>query len=1034
MIEVMEKRMLSDRIEQARQEAYETNVANRIIDLLDKLRLNNNDYSPRRWVWELCQNAKDVCNSSGKVKIEILFDEKSKKLEFSHNGRAFNTNNIVHLIEQVSTKDRKSTNITERKSGKFGTGFLTTHLLSSKVIVSGILADEGEIEQKFCILLDRSGVNKDEIITSIRNSFEQLYSSQPIVNDENLNGYNTVFSYELDDAGIDVAKLGLQDLDTSIPYVLAMLHEIEEIKVEPSGNTYRYNREIKCELEGASVHEISCIKNSISTIVYVLNLVGNDVTLLVPLLHIDNKVSLQEYNLFQPKLFCDFPLVGTENFPFPVIISSDKFNPTEPRDGIYLTNNQSDKITENKNLILEARRLYKILLEYASKKEWLGLYNITHIGRYGEKEWFSKDWVEDNVVKECKNIILQTPIIDTYDGKRIELEDMRGEEQALIISNTSEELRDDLWSLGSKIYPELISCKADVHKWYSSLWSKCHNLTLEEMTKRVHVIGNVMELATRLHQEDWKNWLEAYYQIIIKDRTFVNTIKNDEYAIVPNQNGVFCKLSELWIDDNIVPEYKEILKLLHIDCKEWLVHSEIKLTNWFPCKNYGNKDILTKIEEKVAEVDKDVKREIYLILICLIDSNTKDIDNQKNVIEFSKCVLDVKHEIKYVDIISQKLLDDALKSVITIVADGVSEKKEIKVLSNSLSINEADTLKWIANLIDFLVKAGYEHLLNKATRPILPNQKGQFLTKDDLFLDNEIDNTLKDLSCTAGYDVRKELLDNNVYLQLPDNREKKETDLTSVITQYVKNNRGSSLDKEETKNFFRTLLIWINENEEKAERIFGELYEKKYWLYDDKEIAVNMKKAEAFDSLMEKYDISDTEKLEQILSQSSVITMPIDKNKEEITVETLIQWGIDSEERLENAYNNSFFADNFVCNSRHDKATFHYVERILERSKDRIIEYLQKRSEYDLTKLIEVDKTIFLIKKNGEEMFLIARPSDYQEVRIFYQSEKDLVDYTKDWELWVENGEDEPEKITFGKILKLTGINRIPLRNIKEVK
>jgi len=35
-------------------------------------------------------------------------------------------------------------------------------------------------------------------------------------------------------------------------------------------------------------------------------------------------------------------------------------------------------------------------------------------------------------------------------------------------------------------------------------------------------------------------------------------------------------------------------------------------------------------------------------------------------------------------------------------------------------------------------------------------------------------------------------------------------------------------------------------------------------------------------------------------------------------------------------------------------------------------------------------------------------------------------------ELWVEDGKSEPERMTFGKILKLTGVNKIPLWRINK--
>ena len=98
--------------------------------------------------------------------------------------------------------------------------------------------------------------------------------------------------------------------------------------------------------------------------------------------------------------------------------------------------------------------------------------------------------------------------------------------------------------------------------------------------------------------------------------------------------------------------------------------------------------------------------------------------------------------------------------------------------------------------------------------------------------------------------------------------------------------------------------------------------------------------------------------------------------------------------------------------------------------KNNILLHLNSKEEYDITEMRQIANTIFIIKKDGKEIFLLARPSDGGEVRIYYETEKDLLDYTMDWELWVEDGKSEPQKITFGKMIKLTGLNRIPLRGI----
>ena len=51
-------------IQEADNISLRNGAANRIVQLLQKQRYSNNENSAKRWVWELCQNAKDVCNDT----------------------------------------------------------------------------------------------------------------------------------------------------------------------------------------------------------------------------------------------------------------------------------------------------------------------------------------------------------------------------------------------------------------------------------------------------------------------------------------------------------------------------------------------------------------------------------------------------------------------------------------------------------------------------------------------------------------------------------------------------------------------------------------------------------------------------------------------------------------------------------------------------------------------------------------------------------------------------------------------------------
>lgn len=501
----MDKEQFSLSIQQADNVSLRNGAANRILQLLQKQRYSNNENSVKRWIWELCQNAKDVCNSTGKVKISINYDEKEKKVLFRHNGKAFSMSNILSLINQASSKDRNDGS--ERKSGKFGTGFITTHLLSEIVNIYGILESDSGYS-KFNISLDRRGREKNEIISAMENAIADLQKCVPIdISEFNEDEYNTAFEYELDEYGLLVARDGLENLRVSAPFVLAMLSEIEEITIVSTGEKFKYNQNMECGLKNASVSEIILELDGSKKRIYVLSLTEENISVFMALEHNENGIKILPYSKQQSKLFCDFPLVGTEDFPFPIVINSQDFNPTEPRDGVFLTcSNKArmdDEIKINRSIIEKACNLYKELLQYVAEKKWDGIYNITSINSYAKKEWYDAEWL-NGVVEKCKNIILHIPIICMESGIRGELLDDWDVTQVYIISGGGQETREKIWQLLSYIMPERIPRKEDVQEWYGSLWTGCNRYTFENLSELIQSYENIETLELQLTGIDWK--------------------------------------------------------------------------------------------------------------------------------------------------------------------------------------------------------------------------------------------------------------------------------------------------------------------------------------------------------------------------------------------------------------------------------------------------------------------------------------------------------------------------------------------------
>lgn len=1029
--------MYSDKIQRERNNAQETNVANKIMDLLEKLQLDNDETSSLRWIWELVQNAKDVVNCTGKVNINISFDDISKIIKFEHNGRLFTTKNLVYLIEQVSTKERVNSGEQDKRvTGKFGTGFLTTHLLSEKVNVSGTLQDDGENPRLFDIELDRSGRDKDAIINAIRNSYKQLDCSRELSKDRIIDemDFNTTFTYKLSPKGIDVAKKGLEILCVALPYVLSFVPEIETVSVDTVDWIIKRGEIFSSNHENIMVQQVKCSENGVESSKYVCVLSRENVSVAIEVAHDDN-VYVQRYSSKLPKIFCDFPLIGTEDFSFPVVINSSYFNPTEPRDGIYITDKENDKVEENKSLIMIACNLYKELLDYVSQQGWQNIYNMVKIKPLSEKTWLSKTWLKGKIIDKCKDHILYTEIVDSADGERKALYDWLDKPDVWIISDADAVIREKVWDLAAPIMCHKLTRRTEIHNWYDSLWSQCHNFNINNLIEELQEIGNLDRLFDALGQDrNALEWLNALYKLLTHDHKIIDFVMDEKIEIFPNQNGVFCAYNSLYIDADIDEIYKDILAILGMDCRNKLLYKNLEIGNRVVFQKYNYENVFNEIQLSIRE-SKD-RADAYKQLVILFESTINVNNKQTDLLEFINIIFPgYLPDSIVVSKVSEELLDEAMKYWCLQVADKISSYGNIDALAHDIDFSVEETVgEWLADYIEYLVKNDCENLLNKTTKPILPNQNGVLKAKDELFVDSgDIDEVLKEIACTAGNDIREELLLSDIFLELPENRTRYLADIAPDIVRYIKENQGVVKSQDIlVKDTFKKFYKWLSDNEEKAKEHFGEILNNKHWLYDDREIAENMRKAEAYDDILERFNIQDVKGLEEILKRNSDIEN-IDKSEEksEISEELLVQSGIYTADALQQAISSNVFGDNFIHDSESDITKFEYVNRILDRSKNNVIEYLKKKLEYDLSNIVEIDKTIFIIKKHNVEMYLIVRPSDYKQVILYYDSEKDVLDYEKDWELWVEDGNGDPERITFGKMLKLTGINRIPLKRIK---
>jgi hypothetical protein len=139
------------------------NNAQEILQALATLEERRAEFTTR-WLWESIQNARDFPDPSRRMTIRINLT--ADRITFAHNGRDFTREEILSLIYHGSTKKAN-----EEQLGKFGTGFLSTHLLSRQVRVKGTLREEKHGRRAFEFELDRSGDDPDQVGDAMQRSF-----------------------------------------------------------------------------------------------------------------------------------------------------------------------------------------------------------------------------------------------------------------------------------------------------------------------------------------------------------------------------------------------------------------------------------------------------------------------------------------------------------------------------------------------------------------------------------------------------------------------------------------------------------------------------------------------------------------------------------------------------------------------------------------------------------------------------------------------------------------------------------------------
>lgn len=137
--------------EDALTEQYTRNQARRILTRVDEARKSPHP-ARLRWPFELLQNALDAGPRIGGSVVTVRLSRESAKVVFEHDGAPFTLQELAALLSGGSSKEYDS----DDDTGRFGTGFLVTHVLAERTRLRGLLQVETGCE-RFDLTLDRGG-------------------------------------------------------------------------------------------------------------------------------------------------------------------------------------------------------------------------------------------------------------------------------------------------------------------------------------------------------------------------------------------------------------------------------------------------------------------------------------------------------------------------------------------------------------------------------------------------------------------------------------------------------------------------------------------------------------------------------------------------------------------------------------------------------------------------------------------------------------------------------------------------------------
>lgn len=799
----------------------------------------------RRWIWELIQNSYDTETDS--INIKITYDSMKNTVSLCHDGKSFNKRSLMSLITQISEKIDS-----EDKAGQFGTGFITTHLLSKKVKIAGTYCKKDNQLINLDFILDRSAWRENtsskefaySLKEQIRRNLDDLDNLEMVQPSANLE-HKTEFTYFL--ASLETKEavdLGIKDLINHIPLLFAFNDKIKSITI--NGVNY-ISRPIHCSyIKNIDIQptQFGIYKNTEYICdVFIFKNELKDIS--IGVCFNNNNVIPYPENI--ARIFCRFPLVGSENFGIPFVVNSKLFQVNEKRDSLQ----QSNEI--NKNLLNEAIILYDRSIDYFINTSADGLHNFCIIKDKNENMELSNQYL-----KKSKEIYSNKEIVKTLRGQKkalskIKIPFIESYNFPKGMDETSEyEIQKEYFKLVAHCndidIPEFELCR----NWFIAY--KESDISLEELAKEIEPNETILK---KLNCQ-WIEWLNNYLKILVKLKK-IDILKTNRIFV--NQKNFITSLDKHYIDVTTDDKLKEIRNGFfekdtdHIENKLILRQLELRdevfqdlinqYTDEMIAKDISDNVIRTLAKERGNENKRDDKiQNNFNKLFYWIKANEDKAQNLFSSIYDSRMSLcSSKIQIENYNMAEEAkkfLIDNKVSSFQEIADKNLTEMQQYQFvikdeIDKLLSSNANDITEEM--ILEFLNKMSIscEDELKKFLEA-----SGQSAEKIKLFLDyrstglqkcylkvqtmlNEAAKRVKSYLCSKGYDLTD---CNQIAPTVYDGIKKNKEDVVIIIR--PSNNEKIIIYYDSEPNYLRkNYELWVvdtdNQNENPRQLTLGDI-------------------------------------------------------------------------------------------------------------------------------------------------------------------------------------------------------------------